>query len=99
MFLSEPKPMWHKSVCHKSLPFFCGFQFTTITFRSVLKNVSVGVGGWGGGTRVREAALQALAVQLCQLGKQVNHLFTTTVSRWSRVKNLPRDATRTVRSG
>lgn len=46
-----------------------------------------------GATQVREAALQVLAVQLCQHGKQVNHLFTTTVSRRSRVKNLPRDGT------
>lgn len=52
-----------------------------------------------GATRVREAALQVVAVQPCQHGKQVNHLFTTTVSRWSRVKNLPRDGTRTVSCG
>lgn len=97
MFLSEPKPMWHKSACHKSLPFFCGFQINYHNLQISAQERFCR--GGRGDTRVREAVPQASAVQLCQLGKQVNHLFTTTVSRWSRVKNLPRDGTRTVRSG
>lgn len=71
MFLSEPEPTWHKSVCHKSLPFFCGFQFTTLTFRSVLKNVSVGVGAGGRHTSQRSSAagIGRAAVSAWEAGK------------------------------
>lgn len=79
-------------MCNKSLLFFLRFP---IVYQKLLEQCSRTflLGGGGGHKSERQAG------QLCQYGKQVNHLFTTTVSRWSRVKNLPRDGTRTKRSG
>lgn len=37
---------------------------------------------------------QNISASLCQYYKQVNHLFTTTVSRWRSLKNLPRERDR-----